>query len=39
MKKNAMATNRGGIIKSPNKSIGNPPKATVKKGNDLRTGK
>ena len=39
MKKNVMQTNKGGIINSPNKSIGPSPKSTVKKGTDLRTGK
>ena len=39
MKKNVMQTNRGGVINSPNKAIGNSPKPLVKKGNDLRTGK
>ena len=39
MKKNVMQTNRGGVINSPNKSVGTSPKPLVKKGNDLRTGK
>lgn len=39
MAKNVMQTNQGGVINSPNKAIGNSPKSTVKKGNDLRSGK
>ena len=36
---NRFATNKGGIIKAP-KSVGSDsPKATVVKGNDLRSGK
>lgn len=36
---NPYQTNECGIIESPKKIVKNPPKATVVKGNDLRTGK
>lgn len=36
---NRFATNKGGVIRAP-KSVGSDsPKATVVKGNDLRSGK
>jgi len=38
MKGNRFVTNKGGVIKAPNKDT-NLPKATVTKGNDLRNGK
>ena len=38
MKDNRYATNKAGIIKAPKKQS-DQPKATVTKGNDLRTGK
>ncbi len=39
MAKNPYATNRGGVIKPKEKPDTENVKATVKKGNDLRTGK
>ena len=33
------ATNKGGYIKAPSSVSNNEPKATVKKGNDLRVRK
>ena len=39
MKKNVYATNKGGVIKAPNSQSKDSPKATVTKGDDLRTGK
>ena len=36
---NPYATNEGGFIKSPKKPAKDAPKATVTKGNDLRSGK
>lgn len=38
-KGNRFATNAGGIIKAPNATGKDQPRATVVKGNDLRTGK
>lgn len=38
MKDNRYASNKGGVIKAPNKQT-DQPKATVTKGNDLRVGK
>lgn len=38
MKSNRFATNSAGVIKAP-KPVKDQPKATVVKGNDLRTGK
>ena len=38
MKDNRFATNKGGVIKAPNPTAKGDPKATVTKGNDLRTG-
>lgn len=38
MKGNRFVTNKGGVIKAPNKDT-NLPKATATKGNDLRNGK
>lgn len=37
-KGNRYATNKGGMIKAPNK-VNDSPKSTVVKGNDLRNGK
>lgn len=36
---NRFATNKGGIIKAPKSAGSDSPKATVVKGNDLRSGK
>jgi len=36
---NRFATNRGGIIKSPNDTRKDSPKSDVVKGSDLRDGK
>ncbi len=39
-KKNPFVTNKGGIIKAPDTTVGKDgPKAKVTKGNDLRCGK
>ena len=38
MSTNRFATNKGGIIKAPNK-VTDQPKSTVVKANDLRNGK
>lgn len=38
MKGNRFVTNKGGVIKAPNKDT-DQPKSTVTKGNDLRSGK
>ena len=38
-KGNPYATNAGGMIKAPKTVDKNPPKATVVKGNDLRSKK
>ncbi len=39
MKKSDFATNKGGIIKAPDKSVTkDSPKSKVVKGSDLRTG-
>ena len=35
-KKNPYATNRGGKIEAPHAPAANDPRATVKKGDDLR---
>ena len=39
MGNNPYATNAGGHIKAPKNPAKDSPKATVTKGNDLRTGK
>ena len=36
---NPYATNKGGMIKAPKTPAKDSPKATVVKGNDLRSGK